>query len=144
MPRKERHEAQADHNRELAQTLVAPDPMPFKDWAVISAFYSAVHYVEAERAVTGAHSNEHLERLKYVRNNYHHSASVAYGSLYKVSRILRYLEHEYDQYDACAVWMPDEDARGHVRSDLDEVKQEALRRIEDFNHRNNRTGAGDQ
>lgn len=98
MADQERHQAQADHNRELARLLVAAVPMRFKDWAV-----------------------------------------VAYGVLFRLSQILRYLEYEYRYYDACAAWMPDEDARDHVVVDLDDVHREALRLVGNHAFRNSRS-----
>lgn len=46
MATREAHIDQAKHNRNFAKQLlqVAPE---FRDWAVIAAFYAAVHYVEA-------------------------------------------------------------------------------------------------
>jgi len=39
---------------------------PYKDWAVLGAFYSALHYVEAYLAKHGIHPINHGERYKCI------------------------------------------------------------------------------
>jgi hypothetical protein len=51
-PRTQEHLARAEHHRDIAQLLVSPQasqlsPEPPTDWAVVAAFYAAVHYVNA-------------------------------------------------------------------------------------------------
>lgn len=41
------HWDQAQHNKALANQLIACHPIAFRDWAIIVAFYSAPHFVEA-------------------------------------------------------------------------------------------------
>lgn len=61
------HLAKADHHRDVAQALIGPlasqisQPPPL-DWAVVAAFYAAVHYVnaylwETRRFDPGTHPN---------------------------------------------------------------------------------------
>jgi hypothetical protein len=61
------HLAKADHHRQVAQALVGPlasqiSDSPPLDWAVVAAFYAAVHYVnvylwETRQYDPGTHPN---------------------------------------------------------------------------------------
>ena len=94
------HKRQAKHNEGLAEELAAS--LRHKDWVVTTAFYSALHWVEA--AMAGDHPPrhpetdcpekcpKHLYRQDWVDAKCGVQAILAYGVLYQNSRTARYLE----------------------------------------------------
>jgi hypothetical protein len=96
LPALSMHLDQANHNRSLAVKLANESPVQYKDWAVIIAFYSAVHYFEAYLTTTpyehsDAMENPHAFRCSEVELVYSKQAAKAYKKLYHASRMLRYL-----------------------------------------------------
>ena len=54
MAEKQVHIKQAKHNENLCRELVV-HPMDYKDWALTTVFYVAIHYAEAALATKGEH-----------------------------------------------------------------------------------------
>ena len=122
MPATDDHWEQANHNRALAHELIQ-NPMKYKDWAIVVAFYAAVHYIEAFRSdLDGSHSEDHHQRAKFVKrktNNW--AVRTAYENLYQASRFLRYLEYKGMTKPPYGQWLPESDAKGHVTADLESI-----------------------
>ena len=68
MPRKDEHLDQAKHNESFANE-VATALSTYADWAIVAAFYSAIHYLEARFAFLGFHSDRHETRDRYVHTH---------------------------------------------------------------------------
>ncbi len=95
-PRTLLHLARAQHHRQVAQALGGPagahiSDLPPLDWAVIAAFYAAVHYVnaylwEAQRYEPADHVSRQqavaLVRLRSVAQAYSHLRVVAFQARY--------------------------------------------------------------
>jgi hypothetical protein len=82
VPTADEHQRQADHNERFLQSI---DEDEFCDWLATAAFYVAVHLIEKVRAL----SNEHNERLDFVRNQ-HPQIHLHYRELYSFSLQTRY------------------------------------------------------
>ena len=61
---------QAQHNREVAETLSKGDSPISRQWAVTCLFYAALHYVNAHLGERPLPDN-HSDRDNYVRANMH-------------------------------------------------------------------------
>ena len=61
MPDARSHLRQAQHNRDLIESLI-PASTPFLDWVVTVAFYVALHRIEAWFAGKGQHFESHTQR----------------------------------------------------------------------------------
>ena len=86
MPTQSQHRTKARGNRDFLSEI---DPSARSDWAVVVAFYTAVHLVEQVRAVGGEHSKNHKDRIDYL--GIHHRAIAAqFYMLYSASRLSRY------------------------------------------------------
>lgn len=118
------HWAQGEHNNTFAAELVSEEQVKFKDWAIIAAFYAAVHYVEAARDKKfHQHSYDHGMRSEFVSQNFAKNVEAAYRKLYQQSLLLRYLSYESkkaqtpggDFYD-------DETVKKFVNRDLNTIK----------------------
>jgi hypothetical protein len=93
------HLTQARHNEALTQLLAKE--LLYRDWILITAFYAALHYVEASFAKRfgfhgEAHGGEapHGWRLSMLRDKTRFTFNCyrAYQYLYASSRAVRYLE----------------------------------------------------
>lgn len=65
MPSLPDHVAKARHNESFIGQLGQP-PAQFPDWAVIGAFYAALHYVDAYLSLRNIHPPTHHQRSGYV------------------------------------------------------------------------------
>jgi len=93
------HKVKAEHDREIAKMLCEKNIFP--DWAIISSFYFALHYVDAyahrckitafEPTPTEARKGKtsHLKRKDFVRGNLG-SLWDSYNRLYSRCRQCRY------------------------------------------------------
>jgi hypothetical protein len=54
------HLRQAKHNQACSVFLIE-NKLEFRDWAITSAFYAALHYTEACYPITGAHSGKNVD-----------------------------------------------------------------------------------
>ena len=98
MPSADQHRRKAEGNREFLATISLDD---HPDWAVIAAFYTAVHLVERLRAASGdGDSNGHTDRLDYVQNR-HPEIHGPYHILQSASMLARYESYSnfYAQFD---------------------------------------------
>jgi len=125
---KEVHVVQANHNLELAEELVARNPLKFKDWAIIAAFYSAVHFIEAFRANLGSHSRNHEDRLKFVRDNAERKIEFKFKRLYQNSRSLRYLLN-HGKNSPKGDWFKDNTVKERVKKDLFTIQIYVLNKL---------------
>jgi len=96
------HLNQAKHNESLAIQL-HDGMMEYKDWILITLFYSAVHYVEYARATKGDHSINHGDRRKFVNESYKRNRNFrnAYKNLHEGAWVARYLHEDISRTD-CA------------------------------------------
>jgi hypothetical protein len=122
LARKSFHQQQASHNEELANELINQVPLKFKDWAVIAAFYAAVHYVEAFMAKAKKHPKSHTARLAWVnsRGDLSDDAKDAYKEL------LRYLTNGAS---ARGAWLRDQDVAEMVTTGLALLRSEVLTQL---------------
>lgn len=86
MPTQSQHRTKARGNRDFLREI---DTAARADWAVVVAFYTAVHLVEGVRAMAGEHSLSHRERVDYV-GSHHRPIASAFYELYFASRVARY------------------------------------------------------
>ena len=86
MPSASKHESKAKSNRRVLEKL---DIETAADWAVVVAFYTAVHLIEHLRALDGQHSISHLDRNEYVKGN-HREIHADFHTLYSLSLVARY------------------------------------------------------
>lgn len=130
------HLIQADHNRDCARMLTANPPAAYRDWAVIAAFYAALHYLEALLTTTEEkHSlGSHADRVK-LAGTYLGSAYFTYWNLYQTSRDLRYLEKNNSADKVCGKWLPKTEVRTMVRDDLDKLRDYVTGAIEEYEKR---------
>lgn len=128
MARKSFHQQQASHSEELANELINQVPLKFKDWAVIAAFYAAVHYVEAFMAKAKKHPKSHTARLAWVnsRGDLLDDAKDAYKELYDTSVMLRYLTNGAS---ARGAWLRDQDVAEMVTTGLALLRSEVLTQL---------------
>lgn len=121
------HLIQAEHNKSLADKLIESKPIVFKDWAVVVAFYSAVHFIEGYRdKKLKQHSRDHLERRDYVVRNFANSFTKSYIKLYELSRMLRYLEYDKMTYAPKGTWLNDCDAETCITVNLVNIKDDVI------------------
>lgn len=125
MANKSQHLVKAQRNEDLARRLGTESPLQYPDWAITTAFYSALHYFEA--ALTDK-PEQHVRldhQLKKPKMGIHDwtikllmvhfpAAEDAYRKLYDNSRVARY---ECNQY-----WGP-KAVEAHLKH-LETVKQE--------------------
>lgn len=136
MASKNIHLAQAGHNQKLANKLLTGE---YYDWACTSAFYSALHYVEAKffEIPQVIHSEDAYKKHKKLMREEDMNLGVhsfrmmllkdrfpqlrtSYRQLMEVSFQVRYLEN-YDKV-ACD-FIPLETAKNLVNNDLTKVKK---------------------
>jgi len=86
VPTDSQHRKKAEVNRAFLATIARDD---YPEWAVVAAFYTAVHLVERLRARDGGHSEDHRDRLDYVQRN-HDGIHTAYQQLLRASMLARY------------------------------------------------------
>ncbi len=97
--RTRRHLARARRNRDVADALIGPrarsiiDPPP-REWAVVAAFYSAVHYVNAylwEKRRQEPSNHDHRRRLVAQESDLRRM-SQSYGRLRALAFLARYAD----------------------------------------------------
>jgi len=87
MPTADQHRIKAARNREFLATIPL-DGHP--DWAVVVAFYTAVHAAERLRAAAGhGDSTGHADRLAYIQSR-HPDIHTHYHVLQNASMLARY------------------------------------------------------
>lgn len=89
MPPQQRHLRAAQQNEELARTLLAQNLS--SSWAIVLAFYSALHWVDGFLAASGIHPQSHDQRGRYIlRVQQLNPIHVPYRTLESRSRDVRY------------------------------------------------------
>lgn len=118
MPTGSQHLTKAKSNR---QFLASIDRNTAADWAVVVAFYTAVHRIEQLRyhddQANGPHSKSHDDRLYYIMQHHQYIYS-AFANLYTLSRLARY-DSNADFYAK----LPNEDVDAKVIPLLVKVEQ---------------------
>jgi hypothetical protein len=90
MAREDEHRTKAQRNEAFADALDLADPTR-ETWAVIAAFYSALHYVEAYFSKYSVQSGKHETRFhEILGDNKLKGAYTSYKYLYTLSRTARY------------------------------------------------------
>jgi hypothetical protein len=90
MPREDEHAVKASRNEQFAESLDPKDPV-HENWAVIAAFYSALHYVESYFARFGVKCSGHQERFQQFKDDGNiKKAYSSYHYLYTLSVTARY------------------------------------------------------
>ena len=134
MPSLLAHLWQARHNEKLAKELV--DSLTYKDWAVTTAYYTAIHYIEAAfsqdsdilhteyRIPCGSKRSMHSIREELVLEHYS-KAWEALRKLHTQSNIARYLNTERRVFMEVPVqdYFSDTDVRSFFTRDLPTIKQ---------------------
>jgi hypothetical protein len=88
VPGQARHLAAARRNEQFSRHLLGiPD---YLEWAAISAFYSALHFVDAYLARRGLHPGDHGVRDSYLRRTELRNVYFAYRTLRTASEDYRY------------------------------------------------------
>ena len=115
MPTKDEHIAKAERNAVFAKELTLDSPARI-DWALISLFYSAVHYVEAYFATLGTHLTTHKDRDSYIsRDSYLRIIFKEYSNLKFFGFNARYemMKFKAEDFNKCK---PDfEKVKAHIR-----------------------------
>jgi hypothetical protein len=92
MPRDDQHTQKAERNEQFAGRLDITDAT-CESWAVIAAFYSALHYAQSILVNSGSDCSDHKTRsieiardpiLKYVAGAYEHLFKLSHLARYKV------------------------------------------------------------
>jgi hypothetical protein len=123
------HFRQGEHNEGLARTLAGD--ATFADWAIVAAFYAALHYIDAqlisnlgidpERGPGPGHNvSVHKHRQDLVRQHYPR-AFVPYRNLRLQSEQVRYLT---GLSDVSTEYFGRPQAEDAVEQDLLKVKEE--------------------
>jgi hypothetical protein len=87
MPNASKHRLKVESNRKFLATISCDD---YPEWAVVVAFYTAVHLVERLRAASGdGDSTSHEDRLSYVQQ-VHPQIHTSYYQLQNASMLARY------------------------------------------------------
>ena len=115
MPDPQTHLRQAQHNRDLIDTL-DPATTRFLDWVVTVAFYVALHRVEAWFAGKGLHFEDHTQRDDWLSKakELRRDAWPRYKELEFQSRQGRYQCISFDRHFV----------RNHLLPLLDEIEHE--------------------
>lgn len=134
MPSLLAHLWQARHNEKLAKELV--DSLSYKDWAVTTTYYTAIHYIEAafsqdnnilhteHQIPPGSGRSMHSLREDLVLEHYS-GAWKALRNLHIQSNIARYLNTERQKFMRVPVqdYFSDTDVRSYFTQDLPTIKQ---------------------
>ncbi|MDI6639174.1 MAG: hypothetical protein QME82_09780 [Bacillota bacterium] len=135
------HWDQAQHNKALANQLIACHPIAFRDWAIIVAFYSALHFVEAFLDFTeGRHCSReyrlkgyeslHEYRKDVVASQFPADIATSYEKLYRLSVMFRYLEFQGHQAPGTkAGWIGDPEVVRLVNTDLASIEKRVAAEI---------------
>lgn len=134
MPSLLAHLWQARHNEKLAKELV--DSLSYKDWAVTTTYYTAIHYIEAAFSQNNdilhteyqvphrSHRSKHSIREELVLEHYS-KAWEALRKLHTQSNIARYLNTERGVFMRVPVqdYFSDTDVHSFFTRDLSTIKQ---------------------
>ena len=91
MPTFEEHRQKCDIAKSTQLTLQAADPHEHADWIVITAFYQALHWVDAFFALDNYHPGGHSKRKNAVyRHEDLRPIRGSYANLYNASIYARY------------------------------------------------------
>ena len=115
MPSADQHRHKAERNRKFLDSIPREE---FPEWAVVAAFYTAVHVVERLRATAHeGHSESHEDRQAYVRVR-HRTILTAYKILKNASMLARYqsMGDFYREFDA-------EEVESRILASLDEIER---------------------
>ena len=95
MPTKEEHLQQAEHNEKFFRSFDL-EKTEFRDWAVVSAFYAAVHWINAYLLTQGCRPKNHRTRDNAIRM-YAVTKKVAweYSELKNHAFNARYMVHRF-------------------------------------------------
>lgn len=121
MSREDQHRDRATKNEAFAESLDCSKPIE-ENWAVVSAFYSALHYVQsyfAKYSVEAATHDERFEQIK--RDDRLRPALANYKYLYTLSMTARY---------HCHIAMPDKAYTKEAKPNLKAVKSQVDHAIE--------------
>ncbi len=90
MWREDQYRDKAEKNEAFAQAISARDATS-EVWAVIAAFYAALHYVQAYFAKYNVEASAHQQRFREILGDKRiRGAYTSYKFLYDMSRIARY------------------------------------------------------
>jgi hypothetical protein len=91
MPRDDQHRTKAERNEKFAESLDSKDAVQ-ESWAVVAAFYSALHYAEQFFIVVDGYAcGDHPERNERFKADIRiRMAYDSYKYLYSLSRTARY------------------------------------------------------
>jgi hypothetical protein len=90
MSRDDQHRTRAERNEQFAESLDKTDPIR-ENWAVVAAFYSALHYVEQFLSKHGTPCENHEARNEQFKGDARiQRAYSSYHYLYSLSRKARY------------------------------------------------------
>lgn len=96
MPSVQEHIKKARYNEGIAKNLIIHDGK-YLDWAVITLFYSAHHYVDAYLAhFFATHHTTHFERRQFIANTTGLSWKREYYYLYNQGSNARYSVYTID------------------------------------------------
>lgn len=86
----QQHHSRAVCNERFADSLDCSDPTN-ENWAVVSAFYAALHYVQSYFEHHSIICGEHTQRKRYIKNDsVLRAVFTEYDYLYTLSRTARY------------------------------------------------------
>src|ERR1022692_605078 len=90
MPREDQHRDRAERNEEFAESLDSSHPIQ-ENWAVVAAFYAALHYVQAYFSKYSVEAATHDQRFEQIKKDVKlRNAFIPYKYLYTLSRTARY------------------------------------------------------
>jgi ABC-type anion transport system duplicated permease subunit len=90
MPREDQHRDRAERNEKFAESLDQSQPI-HENWAVVAAFYAALHYVQAYFSRYSVEAATHDERFEQIKRDAKlRNVFIQYKYLYTLSRTARY------------------------------------------------------
>ena len=101
MPGQSRHRAAAELNERIALALLSDARSC--SWAIVLAFYAALHWVDAYLARSLTHPGDHVERDGYVRRPPLRRIYDDYRTVSDRSKDVRYLDSRFSQDEARAL-----------------------------------------
>jgi len=123
MANRAEHIEQAKHNQEWANLIITTNPK-YRDWAITSAFYAALHYAEAcfiAKGIRYKGGSRHSFRSQMIQTH----ARMAFRSYEKLKKAcwdVRYLERGSWQS-----WYSEQVAKNLITADLPKVREELAR-----------------
>ena len=115
MSRDAQHRTRAERNEQFAEELDKSDPLK-ENWAVVAAFYSALHYIEQFFVKFGTPCSDHTDRDEKLKGDARiRPAYENYKYLYSLGHTARYKP---------AVSLPEQVYQKHVRPCLLAIKKQ--------------------